>query len=41
MTIPRPRWACAFTELDDFDVPYVVVKRFRNPEGAPQWAVPP
>lgn len=31
-----PDGLVAFLEKDDLDVPYVVVKRFRNPEGAPQ-----
>ncbi|MDE2678773.1 MAG: hypothetical protein OXI76_12810 [Gemmatimonadota bacterium] len=31
-----PDGLVAFLEMDDLDVPYVVVKRFRNPEGAPQ-----
>ena len=31
-----PDGLVAFLETDDMDVPYVVVKRFRRPEGAPE-----
>lgn len=31
-----PGGLVAFVEKDDLDVPYIVVKRFRRPEGAPQ-----
>lgn len=31
-----PDGLVAFVEKDDLDVPYVVVKRFRRPEGAPE-----
>ena len=31
-----PGGLLAFVETDDLDVPYVVVKRFRRPEGVPE-----